>query len=795
LNTLLKKWLSRLLGKSGPPVVAVFLSGEEAVARAMARRMRELAPEYPHIIIGPAPLDRHAFAYAEQVIELGPGRLMSQWSAVRHRLGRRWIGMAPFLWQGGAGLRWIPWLVAPHKLLAFNADLERHHLRLICPIASWRFLRGERVGDIFRPTAFAGLKKLAALIGFPLLLVCWAAVQVRRRAGQALVPLYPAGPGITTVIPTGSWAGLDAAVVEARADRILLLQEGVENLPAVTAKLEAALNQPGVWLAYLGEKTALRGGIPAAGEAKEHEQGTWALCGPAAAVLFRRDVYLGLGGAAQLDQAHGGAALLAMSWLGWLRGHRTVFAGPAGGQTLVVAPERLLLGATPDFSTAMKIHLGWAWQWRRWKGALAAVGAPAVAAPPGKANRNFLPLLEEGTHVFRGRPPGRARRVAVLTPYLPFPLSHGGAVRIFNLLREASAEADIYLFAFAERETGREIEPLLQFCAQAVLVRTPRWESSTLLGRLPPGVEKFRSAPMRAALATVVADEKIPIVQVEFTQLAHFGPWLRRLPVRTVLVEHDVTFDLHRQLGGRQQARWRRYEVGNAQSFDRVIAMSEQDGKRLAEAGISGGRLRVVENGVDLDRFRPPAQESTGPVRLLFIGSFRHFPNVLGFRFLVEEVWPMLRASCPQLRLTVVAGPDPEYYWRLHTGSKLGAPPEGVDVLGFVEDVRPLYHQATVVVAPLVVSAGTNLKVLEAMACGRAMVSTTVGAAGLSVEPGETILLADTAGDFSAAVLRLLGDRDARQKLGACARAQVEALYGWPSLAKKLAGVWEELAP
>ena len=133
----------------------------------------------------------------------------------------------------------------------------------------------------------------------------------------------------------------------------------------------------------------------------------------------------------------------------------------------------------------------------------------------------------------------------------------------------------------------------------------------------------------------------------------------------------------------------------------------------------------VIENGVDLERFQPDAEQSGQ--RLLFIGSFRHFPNVAAYRFFTERVWPLLRDKFPQMCLTVVCGPDHLTYWRAFTDSPEPAPDPRIRLLGFVADVRPLYVEANLVLVPTTVSAGTNVKVLEAMAMQRAVVSTTFG--------------------------------------------------------------------
>jgi glycosyltransferase involved in cell wall biosynthesis len=700
----------------------------------MARQMRELLPEHPHVIIGRRPIERAAYAYAEEVVEVAPDGLFFTWLALRRRLRGRWIALAPFVWAGHGALRWAPWLLAPRKLLAFNAQLERHHLRLTCPVASWRFLRGESAGDIFRPTVLAPLRRLPSLIS-RLLFRLFA----RREAVTPLAAASTAQPGITVIDRAAFWADPDRLVAEAPNELIAVGRD--------PRRLLRALDDPQVWLAYEGDKVSLAAGAPAPGPVKEGEDCTWALCHCPTAMLFRRDTYLALGGGGLLD----------LSLRAWRKGLQSIFTGGSPAESVPRSRYHTALGSRP------------------------------------------AALLEPGVHAFRGRPerPGRLR-VAVASPYLPFPLSHGGAIRIYNLLREAAAGADISLLAFAEKETGREVEPLREFCSRIVLVQTPRWDPPAVLRILPNGVARFRSRAMEAALAETHA----AITQVEYTQLAHLR---RAAPGRRLLVEHDLTFDLHRQLRRRahgwsklhrtlEAARWRRYELGHARAYDRIIAMSPDDLERLAAARVDRARLRVVENGVDLARFHPCPPVLGRPPELLFIGSFRHFPNLLGYQFLIDRIWTTLRRACPELKLTVVAGADPAYYWQRHTGAALPPSPPGVELFDFVEDVRPLYARATIVVVPLLVSAGTNLKVLEALAMERPLVSTAVGVAGLGLTPGEHCLLADQPTAFAAAVLSLLWNPRAREDLAAAGRAVVEERYGWDALGRKLLGVWEELA-
>jgi len=370
--------------------------------------------------------------------------------------------------------------------------------------------------------------------------------------------------------------------------------------------------------------------------------------------------------------------------------------------------------------------------------------------------------------------PGRGR-VAVLTPYFPWPLSHGGAVRIFSLIQEMAREFDVFLLAFGESETADAVTPMLALCAQVVIVdkpvyREPRW--STLL---PPEVGEFRSPAMREVLARLRQEQGVRVVQVEYTFLAPYGG--------SILVEHDVTFDLYRQIWERERtlgawwdfARWRRFEKKAARRFPRVAVMSGKD-----QALLGTGNTVVIPNGVDLERFRP--EPEVPGMRVLFIGSFRHFPNIVAFRFFFEEVWPGLRQRFPGLSATVVAGPEPLGFWKEHTGQMDLPLHEGVNLLGFVADVRPLYVETNLVLVPTLVSAGTNVKVLEALAMERAVLSTTSGCGGLELEHGVTAWIADGAAAFCEGAAHLLENPEVRQRIAAAGRSHAMRRFDWKSI-------------
>jgi ribosomal protein S18 acetylase RimI-like enzyme/glycosyltransferase involved in cell wall biosynthesis len=409
---------------------------------------------------------------------------------------------------------------------------------------------------------------------------------------------------------------------------------------------------------------------------------------------------------------------------------------------------------------------------------------------PWKTDRSFYPSKMDE---IAGRPMlSRRRRIAVLTPYFPYPLSHGGAVRIFNLLREMAEEFDIFLFAFRDKETADDFAPLLQYCARIILVgktryREPRW--STLL---PPEAHEFRSTAMQGAFARIRQEYKIEAVQVEYTMLAPYAGH--------ILVEHDITFDLYRQVRDQLHPRttqisrqwdywrWRRFETKWLKRYKQVVVMSEQDRATLDRPNVA-----VIPNGVDLTRFTPQIERPGR--RLLFIGSFRHFPNVIAYRFFIDQVWPILRAQASDTSVTIVAGQDPLVYWRQYTGLPSLPAADRIQLLEFVSDVRPLYVEANLVLVPTLVSAGTNLKVLEAMAMERAVVSTRSGCAGLGLEHGVNVWIADQPGDFANAIQSLLLNQDLRQQIAAAGRVHVERNFGWEEIGRRQRSLIRKVLP
>lgn len=425
----------------------------------------------------------------------------------------------------------------------------------------------------------------------------------------------------------------------------------------------------------------------------------------------------------------------------------------------------------------------------------AALDAPQwVEAPPASPADERLALALGGgeTAWFPGRERTQGRPlVLVASPYLPFPLSHGGAVRMYNLMRGAARDHDQVLIAFCDEFAPIPPE-LLEICHEVVLVKRKGTHLRPMTER-PEVVEEHDSAPFRAALKEAIRRHAPALVQLEFTQMALYAPDCEGLP--TLLVEHDITLDLYTQLLEQkddwetraQLDRWIAFERKAWREVDCVVAMSDKD------RGMVEGARRVVAlpNGVDLERFQPSGSEPD-PKRILFIGSFAHLPNLLALRFFLAEAWPALRAGGAVLH--VIAGSRPEHYRELYRDRvTVDLDQQGIELEGFVSDVRPAYERAAIVIAPLLASAGTNIKIMEAMAMGKAIVSTPAGVNGLDLEPGRDFLLGTTGAEMAEAILALFADPERRRAVERQARTTVEQRFDWDVIAGQQNRLYREL--
>jgi len=404
------------------------------------------------------------------------------------------------------------------------------------------------------------------------------------------------------------------------------------------------------------------------------------------------------------------------------------------------------------------------------------------------------PDLSRGSIAFspkrlRVRPAADRMTVLVIAPFLPYPLSHGGAVRMFNLCRALSDRVDFVLAAVREAQDVTDYDRLHEVFRDVRIV--DKDERAAQDETLPEQVRQHRLRSLRAAAADLVREWKPDLVQVEYTHLAAMRDTVPGIPA--LLVEHDLTFSLYRQLAEKPGAdeaarkeyqRWLDFERYWLGVYEGVWTVSEGDRRQAIDvSNRADARTFAIPNGVDIERFVPSEEPTTAP-EIFYVGSFRHLPNVLGLQKLRQEIMPLVWRRFPEARLRVVAGPQHEQFWnRFAPRESLRNLDGRIEMHGFVEDLRPLYAKASVVVVPLEVSAGTNIKVLEAMACGKAVVTTPVGCAGLGLEDRRDAWIDGDWATFAASVAELVADAALRQSAGVQARRTVEERFSWKSIA------------
>jgi len=381
-----------------------------------------------------------------------------------------------------------------------------------------------------------------------------------------------------------------------------------------------------------------------------------------------------------------------------------------------------------------------------------------------------------------------------LTPYLPYPLDHGGAVRIFNLLRHLADACDITLLTLTDSPPAPEtLEALRPYC-QAVQTFPRINQRRSYSPRLAPPAVFLDDVPeLHRVVQGLQAQTPFDILQIEYPSMAQYLAY--RQHSATLLTELDVTYlSCYRRF--RLERSWplklRRflgfitffyYEMRQLPRFDTVIAMSDYD-RQVLQRWLPHLAIEVIPNGVDCTYFAPrhqPAAEKT----LLFVGNFRHPPNVDATLFLIAQVWPELRQSFPTLRLVIV-GPEPPPEVQVAADTRL-------IVTGRVDDVRDYYAQADAMIVPLRFGSGTRLKILEAFATGVPVISTALGIEGIQAEPKRHFLQAETPQAFVQQVGRLLSDIALREQLACNARRLVEARYDWKVLAEQQMALYMRL--
>lgn len=401
-------------------------------------------------------------------------------------------------------------------------------------------------------------------------------------------------------------------------------------------------------------------------------------------------------------------------------------------------------------------------------------------------------------------------RVLHLTPELPYETGGGGRGREYFLCRRLAESGHQVLnispvlpdeahWASALREVGVEnwvvLRPAshLREASEAVL-REPAVLATAALAPVRALEMRIFWMRLRALVEQAVREWRPDVVMVGHDMAAG---WARGIPnsIPAVLTLHNLTWHWYLSRAARargvwaaglkaEAARYRRYVVGALERYDAAVAVSTLEAAELER--VANMPISVIPTGVDTHSIQPKP-EPDGPPTLLFAGTLGYQPNSQGITWFADQVWPAVRAELPDARLHV-AGRDPPPSVRA-----LGAR-QGITVIGPVPEMPPYFAGAHAAIVPILTGAGIRVKIVEAMANGRAVVSTSLGWEGLpAVEPGRHLLIADSPADFAASTLQLLRDPSLRGRLAREARRLAEERYDWRSLGDQqeavLAGV------
>jgi len=388
-------------------------------------------------------------------------------------------------------------------------------------------------------------------------------------------------------------------------------------------------------------------------------------------------------------------------------------------------------------------------------------------------------------------------RIAFLTPYLPVPPDTGGKIRSYHLLRKVARHHDVDLITTfygaqpdANGSAGEICSTLHQVQLRKNGART-RW--SALWDDVPSAIEHFHTRESLNEVRERLSSRQYDLVVTDEICMA---PYVEEVTRPRIVMRQKVDH-LHYQLLATRQ-RWglrkfeqlmdarklRAFEQRHMATFDAAVSCSQDDAGFIQELN-PGLPVTVIGNGVDLEYFRPTAMRSSGPPRLLYMGTMHYEPNIDAVDWFFREVHPLLVSLVPDVEVEVVGHGPPAH---IKAWERL----RGVTITGSVSDVRPYVEASTALIVPLRIGGGTRLKILEAIAAGRPVVSTSVGAEGLGLRHGEHVLLADDPEAFSRETARLVRDSALRARLVDAGRPVVAERFSWHSLGAQLEALCRE---
>lgn len=376
--------------------------------------------------------------------------------------------------------------------------------------------------------------------------------------------------------------------------------------------------------------------------------------------------------------------------------------------------------------------------------------------------------------------------ILYICPRIPYPPNQGDKVVIYNQLKFLSKNNKITLLCLVKNKKELDgIKYLSGYCGRIeAFKKRPDLSAfnlaAAIFSRDPFTVIRYYSPDMKKRSRELIESGRFDIVHVAFYYMGQYavGDDIK-VPAGTAVVlnAHNVEYLIYSKFAGLsgsvfaglEAARVKKYESALYGRFDKCIAFSELDKKDME--GFSGARPeRIAVNPACIEPSEAAGQPPEEPNSLVFFGLLSTLPNSDAVKFFCGEILPLIRTEIPDVKFYIAGGGAPKFI------KGLGSQP-GVRFAGYVPDIRDFIKGKALVVAPLRMGGGTRIKILEAWACGRAVISTPAGAEGVQTEDGKDIIIAERPRDFANAVIRLLKDRQKRDDIGGAALRKIKEYY------------------
>jgi glycosyltransferase involved in cell wall biosynthesis len=393
-------------------------------------------------------------------------------------------------------------------------------------------------------------------------------------------------------------------------------------------------------------------------------------------------------------------------------------------------------------------------------------------------------------------------KILFICPYLPYPLLSGGYTRVFNMLRYLAVSNQISLLAYHREPVTREQEDEInKYCVNLnTISRPPIFSPGNLINYLATGhpfmqVINGRSQELARAIDQETERWKPDLIHVEHYHMADCllrSQSSRRYP--KVIGNQGVEYLILERLAGvaknpikklaalMEARRIKPFEVGICNRFDGCIEVSQEDKIIIEQAGVKTP-VHVAINGVDTAYFSPAPKSAAEPA-IIFVGTFKFFGNQDAIKWMLSEIWPLVKARQPNAVFYIVGNKPPVWLRQLRDPS--------LKVTGWVSDLDKIMQASRVVVAPLRMGSGTKLKILEAMSMGKPVVSTGIGAEGIGAVDGRDLLVRDDPRLFAEAVADCLANPELAGRLGDSARKLIGDKYSWVRSADQLSQAYQE---